>query len=79
MIEGEGEIPTPTPTACESTSTESCGCLSWPAFTEMAAKARMVDQGTCVVLQQGGYPTGVEGGLGMALGFLLACLWAALR
>ena len=62
------------PTACEKASTNDCACTEWDAFTAMAAKARMVEKGECVVVEQG-LPTGVEGSIGFGLGLCLALLW----
>ena len=76
--EGEGEF-----TAlehCQEQSSVACVCADWDTYTAMSARASMVTNGTCVVLEQGSpLPTGVEGGIGMAVGFLLACLWATFR
>jgi len=64
------------PTACEKLSTEACFCTDADAFIAMAAKARIIERGECVVVEQG-LPTGVEGSIGFGLGLCLALLWAA--
>jgi hypothetical protein len=66
------------PTACEQLSTEACLCTDADAFIAMASKARMVSDGSCVVVEQG-LPTGVEGSLGFGLGLCLALLWVVFR
>ncbi len=63
--EGEGEL-----AGCESVSNEFCGCLDWRSFEAMAARSKMVSDGTCVVLQQGPPLGGVEAGALLGLGFL---------
>jgi len=71
--EGEGERPN----FCHEQSNEACVCTDWHTYTEVASRASLVSSGKCVVVEQGaGLPLGVEGGLGLALGFLLACLWS---
>ena len=63
------------PTACEQLSTDACASVEWSTYTAIAAKARLVEDGSCVVVEQG-LPTGVEGSIGFGLGLCLALLWA---
>tara|TARA_B100001123_G_scaffold259081_1_gene288698 strand:- start:1161 stop:1370 length:210 start_codon:yes stop_codon:yes gene_type:complete len=67
------------PKSCEQRSDDDCGCLEWDYLEAMAAKAKVVTSGECVVVEQSPLPSGVEGGIGVAVGLLLTLLWAFLR
>ena len=66
------------PLSCEQRSDDDCGCLEWDVLEHMAARSKMVTDGVCVVQEQS-LPAGVETSIGVAVGVLMALLWACLR
>lgn len=73
-------MPGAEPPSCEQRSDDDCGCIEWDVLETMAARAKLVKDGECVVVEQSApLPSGVEGGVGFALGLCLALLWAVFR